>query len=115
MIVIYSDESKDYLRDEFLPWLNDRDRYLEYYKDKLPEDIDSSYTVSVLYCRDMESLMNRKDILISNSYREPVAVLGVPEFFGSHSNYYYYKGEYISKHNLGEIIRLKAWQRMGGN
>lgn len=111
MIVIYSDESRGYLKDEFLPWLNDRDRYLEYYKDKLPEDIDSSYIVSVVYCRDMEALMDRKDILIGNSYGEPIAVLGVPEFFGSHSNYYYYKGEYISKHNLGEIIRLKAWQR----
>lgn len=115
MIVIYSDKSRDYLRDEFLPWLNDRDRYLEYYKDELPEDIDSSYVVSVVYCRDMEGLMNKKDILIGNSHREPVAVLGVPEFFGNYSNYYYYKGEYISQHDLGEIIRLTAWQRMGGN
>ncbi|VEV88113.1 terminal repeat-encoded protein [Staphylococcus phage Stab20] len=108
MIVIYSDESRDYLRDEFLPWLNDRDRYLEYYKNKLPEDIDSSYIVSVVYCRDIGGLLKRDDILIGNSYREPVVVLG------NYSNYYYYKGEHISKHDLGEIIRLKAWQRNFG-
>lgn len=115
MIVIYSDESKGYLRDEFLPWLNDRDRYLEYYKDELPEDTDSLYIVSVVYCRDIEGLMDREDILIGSSRKEPVAVLGVTDFYGSYTNYYYYKGESISKHDLGEIIRLKAWQRMGGN
>ncbi|QEM41257.1 hypothetical protein CPT_Maine_007 [Staphylococcus phage Maine] len=115
MIVIYTDVSKDYLKDEFLPWLNERDRYLEYYKDELPEDIDSSYIVSVVYCKDMEGLLERKDIILGNSYNEPVALLGVPEFFGNYSSHFYYRGESISKHDLGEIVRLKAWQRMGGD
>ncbi|UXE02415.1 hypothetical protein Biyabedamokiny2_00138 [Staphylococcus phage Biyabeda-mokiny_2] len=115
MIVIYTDVSKDYLKDEFLPWLNERDRYLEYYKDELPEDIDSSYIVSVVYCKDMEGLLERKDIILGNSYNEPVALLGCSRPGTYFSNHFYYRGERISKNDLGEIVRLKAWQRMGGD
>ncbi|WBF81120.1 hypothetical protein FMLHJGGC_00067 [Staphylococcus phage BSwM-KMM1] len=93
MIVIYSDETKEYLVKEFLPWLNERDSNIDYYEVSNEAVVNTIHSV-LMYYQTPDTVFISAKSLRDMSQNTPVVVL-------NNSMYILYKDRTLSKNDLG--------------